>query len=139
MDTLFTKRKKAQAGINDLGGFAIAILIGAVILGLGGTILDKIQTTQTDAGTTISNNESFVWAGNNTFYGFLQPRVNTATIKVYCNATVLTLDANYTATSGGVTLINITTGKVGMNSANVITPTSPKSVVFLAELPILYP
>ena len=40
--------KKAQAfTINDLGTIAIAIVVAAVILGLGGTILEKIQGTQT--------------------------------------------------------------------------------------------
>jgi len=40
--------KKAQAfTINDLGTIAIAIVVAAVILGMGGTILEKIQGTQT--------------------------------------------------------------------------------------------
>jgi len=40
--------KKAQSfTINDLGTIAIAIVIAAIILGLGGTILERIQGTQT--------------------------------------------------------------------------------------------
>ena len=40
--------KKAQSfTINDLGTIAIAIVVAAVILGMGGTILEKIQGTQT--------------------------------------------------------------------------------------------
>ena len=40
--------KKAQAfTINDLGTIAIALVVAAVILGMGATILEKIQNTQT--------------------------------------------------------------------------------------------
>ncbi len=40
--------KRAQAfTINDLGTIAIALVVAAVILGLGATILEKIQSTQT--------------------------------------------------------------------------------------------
>jgi len=40
--------KKAQAfTINDLGTIAIALVVAAVILGMGATILEKIQGTQT--------------------------------------------------------------------------------------------
>ena len=42
------KAKKAQAfTINDLGTIAIALVVAAVILGMGATILEKIQNTQT--------------------------------------------------------------------------------------------
>ena len=40
--------KKAQAfTISDLGTIAIALVVAAIILGMGGTILDEIQDTQT--------------------------------------------------------------------------------------------
>ena len=40
--------KKAQAfTINDLGTIAIALVVAAVILGMGATILEKIRDTQT--------------------------------------------------------------------------------------------
>jgi len=48
--------KKAQAfTINDLGTIAIAIVVAAVILGMGGTILEKIQDTQTINGTAYNS------------------------------------------------------------------------------------
>ena len=40
--------KKAQAfSISDLGTIAIALVVAAVILGMGATILEKIKGTQT--------------------------------------------------------------------------------------------
>ena len=40
--------KKAQAfTISDLGTIAIALVVAAIILGMGATILEKIQDTQT--------------------------------------------------------------------------------------------
>lgn len=58
------KSKKAQRsfGINDLGTVAIALVVAAVILGLGGTILDKVQDTQTNTSGSDS-------AYNTTQYG----------------------------------------------------------------------
>ena len=48
--------KKAQAfTINDLGTIAIAIVVAAVILGMGGTILEKIQGTQTTSGAAYNS------------------------------------------------------------------------------------
>ena len=41
--------KKAQAfTIGDLGTIAIALVVAAVILGMGATILEKIKATQSD-------------------------------------------------------------------------------------------
>lgn len=40
--------KKSQAfTISDLGTIAIALVVAAIILGMGATILEKIQATQT--------------------------------------------------------------------------------------------
>ena len=45
--------KKAQARftISDMGGIAIALVVAAVILGLGGTILDTLRADQPVNGT----------------------------------------------------------------------------------------
>ena len=41
-------KKKAQAfTISDLGTIAIALVVAAIILGMGATILEKIRDTQT--------------------------------------------------------------------------------------------
>ncbi len=93
--------------ISSLGVIAMSLLVAAVILGLGGTILEKIQGTQTDNSNTIPNNESWAWPGNNTLQGFEQSRVQTGSVVVYGNATKLTLNANYTVSSSGVKIINI--------------------------------
>ena len=53
--------KKAQRfTISDLGTIAIALVVAAVILGMGATILEKIQSTQSnvsgaDTGYNVSN------------------------------------------------------------------------------------
>lgn len=107
METVLTNRK-AQAGIGDLGSFAIAILIGAVILGLGGTILDKIKTTQTDNTGVLSLNESLTWAGNNTAISFFQESVQTGTVKLYFNGTFINQGANYTFSGNSIVIVNST-------------------------------
>ena len=50
--------KKAQAfTISDLGTIAIALVVAAIVLGMGATILEKIKDTQSSStnATAISN------------------------------------------------------------------------------------
>ena len=48
--------KKAQAfTIADLGTIAIALVVAAVILGMGSTILEKIQGTQVTGGAAFNS------------------------------------------------------------------------------------
>ncbi len=50
--------KKAQAfTISDLGTIAIALVVAAVILGMGATILEKIKDTQTGSNATAVSND----------------------------------------------------------------------------------
>ncbi len=114
MKGLLTGRKGQRAlNINSLGAIAITIVIAAVILGLGGTILDKIQGTQTDLSTTIVANESWTWPGNNTLQGFERGRVILSSVVVYGNTSLFTLNQNYTVEGGGVRIINLTAGSTG--------------------------
>ena len=114
MKGLLKDRKGQRAfNINSLGAIAITIVIAAVILGLGGTILDKIQGTQTDLSTTIVANESWTWPGNNTLQSFERGRVIVGSVIVYGNTTILTLNQNYTVEAGGVRIINLTPGTDG--------------------------
>ena len=63
--------KKAQAfTINDLGTIAIALVVAAVILGMGATILEKIQGTQTTDGVAY-NSSGFGLIGMNTMAEFI--------------------------------------------------------------------
>ena len=63
--------KKAQAfTINDLGTIAIALVIAAVILGMGATILEKIQGTQT-TDLHAFNASGFGLSGLNTMAEFI--------------------------------------------------------------------
>ncbi len=107
MNILRCSRKGQMNTINGIGQIAIAILIAAVILGLGGTILSKMQATQTDAATTIPNNQSFTWPGNDTLTSFDIARVQTGSVVTYCNVSVLTLATHYTVSSSGVNIINV--------------------------------
>lgn len=99
---------KGQLNIYSFGTIAIALVFAAVVLGLGGTIMDKIQGTQTDHTATISDNESFAWLGNNTEQGFVQTRIVESSVVVWCNVTLLDVNGNYTVSPSGVSIVNIT-------------------------------
>jgi len=64
------KKKAQRFTINDLGTIAIALVVAAVILGLGATILEKIQGTQTLNGTAF-NATGFGLTGMNTMAEFI--------------------------------------------------------------------
>ena len=113
METLLGKKGQQQMNISSIGSIAIAILVAVVILGLGATILQKIQATQKDTSVTVGDNDSFAWPGNNTEVGFSQSRVNAGSVVLYCNATILT-SGNFSATSSGISIINTTLGDLGL-------------------------
>ena len=64
--------KKAQQrfSINDLGTIAIALVVAAVIIGMGATILEKIQGTQA-TDKTAYNASGFGLTGMNTMAEFI--------------------------------------------------------------------
>ena len=62
--------KKAAFTINDLGTIAIALVVAAVILGMGATILEKVQGTQTLNGTAY-NSTGYGLTGMNTMAEFI--------------------------------------------------------------------
>lgn len=63
--------KKAQRfSINDLGTIAIALVVATVILGMGATILDKMQSTQTINGTAY-NSSGYGLVGLSTMAEFI--------------------------------------------------------------------
>ncbi len=103
MKCLPSSRKGQRAmNISTMGVVAISLLIAAVILGLGGTILEKIQDTQSDDTGITSNNQSFTVAANNSETAFAQARVNTGSVIMYGNGSVMTLGTNYTVSGSGV-------------------------------------
>ena len=118
--------RKAQGNLNisSLGSIAIALLIAAVMLGLGATILTKIQGTQSD-NTADNGNQSLTWAGNNTAIEFNSDRVNTGSVVLYNNASVVNRGvgdaANYTVSQGSITILNSSNGPDGTNSASWVT------------------
>ncbi len=63
-------KKAQQFTISDLGTIAIALVVATIILGLGATILEKIQSTQTINGTAF-NSSGFGLTGMTTMSEFL--------------------------------------------------------------------
>ena len=124
MNILRGSRKAQMNTISGIGQIAIAIVIAAVILGLGGTILSKIQTTQTDASASHIN-ETLAWAGNNTAIGLSENRIIESTIILYNNASIVNkgsgVAANYSTTSNSITIINSSGGPKGATGADWIT------------------
>lgn len=65
------RNKKAQAfTISDLGTIAIALVVAAIILGMGATILEKIQETQVTDKSAF-NASGFGLSGLNTMAEFI--------------------------------------------------------------------
>ena len=63
--------KKAQAfTISDLGTIAIALVVAAIILGMGATILEKIRETQT-TDKVAYNSSSYGLTGLSTMAEFI--------------------------------------------------------------------
>ena len=95
--------------ISGIGQIAIAILIAAVILGLGATILNKMQATQTDAVASTITDQEFAWPGNNTEVAFDTGDLNriiTGSVLLLANGTAMEVNTNFTTTSVGVSVIN---------------------------------
>jgi len=132
MGTIFTNRK-AQLGINDIGNLVFAVLIGAIVLGLGATILDKIGTTQTDKSVLLANNESLTWKGNNSPYSFIQEAVDTGSVVVYFEAFKINKGRNYTFSGNSLTIINET---VLFNGSDGSTDTA--STIVTSKINITY-
>ena len=107
MKGLLNYRTGQGLNLAGLGSVALALLVAAIVLGLGATILDKMQDAQTDTQTSHSN-ESFTFI-NDTAQGFLEGTVLTSSIKVY-NGTHLIPSSgnNYTVTVSTITFINDT-------------------------------
>ena len=106
--------KKGQFTITDLGAVAIALLVAAVVLGLGGTILDEMQDTQTDNSATTLNNVSWTWTDNTTEQAFSGGRVVTSSVVVWCNTSLLVVNQNYSVSNSGVTIINTSGSTTGI-------------------------
>ncbi len=124
MNKLYGSRKAQEGTINGIGQVAIALLIAAVILGLGATILDKIKDTQSD-DTASHANETLTWAGNNTAIVLAANRIIESTIILYNNASKVNkgsgVAANYSTTSNSITILNSSSGPYGTNSGDWIT------------------
>lgn len=111
------RKGQQQLNIASIGTIALTLVVAAVVLGLGATILDKIQGTQTD-NTGAYGNQTLVWAGNNTLIG-LQPRIVTSSVALYNNGSIVNPGAgvspNYTVSTNGITIINTSSGTGGLS------------------------
>ncbi len=102
MKCLPSSRKGQRAmNISTLGVVAISLLLAAVVLGMGGTILEKVQDTQSD-DVGFNPNQSFTITNNNSETQFIEGRVLTSSVIVYSNVTKMGLGVNYTLTGSGV-------------------------------------
>lgn len=70
MTTKLNKKGQRSFSINDLGTIAIALVVAAVILGMGSTILEKLQTSQTINGSAY-NTSGFGLTGMVTIAEFI--------------------------------------------------------------------
>ena len=112
MKGILIKNKSGQEalGIASVGAIAITIVVAVIVLGLGSTILENIQGGQSDDSATTLDNESWTWTANNTLQPFVQDRVVTSSVIVYCNVTTLPIATNYTVEGAGVRPINLSAG-----------------------------
>ena len=62
--------KKGAFTIQDLSGLGVTLVVTAVVLGIGATILANIQATQT-AGSVAANATGYGLAGLNTLSSYL--------------------------------------------------------------------
>ena len=66
----FNRKAQQRFTISDLGTIAIALVVAAVILGMGATILEKLQATQT-INKTAYNATGFGLTGLNSMAEFI--------------------------------------------------------------------
>ena len=97
--------KKAQFTISSLGTVAIALLIAAVVLGLGATILSEVQDVQTDSVGTITE-EVITWPGNNTYVYLAETRVIAGSETVYNYTDTMTSGVDYILNGSRIKFIN---------------------------------
>lgn len=121
----FRYSRKGQQSLNiaSIGQIAITIVLAAIILGLGATILTKIQDTQSDDSASI--NQTMTWIGNDSIMVFSQDRVDTGSILFYINATLINAGGNFTVDSRGINFTNFTTIWNGTDG----NPNSPNQIV----------
>ena len=62
-------KKGQRFTISDLGTIAIALVVAAVVLGMGATVLEKIKDTQTSTNATVTSDYGLT--GLNTIAEFI--------------------------------------------------------------------
>jgi len=114
----------AEFKISDLGVIAVTLGMAVIIVTVMTLIIQGVQDV-TPQETVPFGNQSLVWLGNNTPIGFEQPRVNTGSVLLYNNGTLINQgdgnEVNYTTTESSITIINTTSSvewvTAGLNSS----------------------
>lgn len=113
MKELSKYKKGQQTNISQIGVIAMSLIVAVIVLGLGATILDKIQTTQT-VNTGSHANDSCTYTTNNTICTLSAGNSISSTVVVWNQSTLVNL-GNYTVSGDTVTLTEIDTEDGPMN------------------------
>lgn len=92
--------------IKDIGGMAISFLVAIIAVTVIAVLLIGLQD-ETPNQLAAYGNQSLTWAGNNTKIDFDVVNVKTATVVLYNNGSKINQGTNYTITSEGITILNI--------------------------------
>jgi len=107
----------AEFSLKPIIMFFVVVILGVVFLG---QIEDNVAATEVI--TTLSNNESLTWAGNNTAITLANDDLVSGSETLYNNGTKVNrgsgVAANYTITSSTITILNSSGGPVGITGAD---------------------
>ena len=92
--------------LKDIGKIGIALVVGAIVLGLGAGILTTLQSSQTN--NVAATYGLLTWGGNNTAMGLGINDIVASSVVLKNNATTCNLGSNYTvnAADGTITITN---------------------------------
>lgn len=107
------KNRKASIEGTPIGvimTFVVLLLVIAVVISFGAETLNSIQYSQSNDVSTLANNQTLTWGGNNTAISLLANNIVGGTFVLYDNGTKVNQGTNYTLNlaDGTVTIINIT-------------------------------
>lgn len=115
----YDRKGQTQLGISSIAVIALALILAAVVLGLGGTILDKIKSTQSDNTAITPTNETLTFAGNNTGVALNEERPQVGSEQVWNASFLLTRGTEYNFTGRAIIFINISENNSDFNTFNV--------------------
>ena len=114
-------RKGQAMNLANIGAIALALVLSVIVLGMGATILTKIQDAQTDTSSTLGDNESITWPGNNTAYGLVENRLIVGTETLWNATDKMVRDTHYTLVGNTLTFTNTSDDNVWVTDTLNIT------------------